>query len=163
MSAFYLLRVKSLGRLTRRDVAPLNVAFVSGFIVHVFAKQQGIQVPFDMSGAETAFLLLILAPLLEELVFRGALQTALVNLLPVKGGVVVLSGALFALSHGIAITYVPEPYYDFVYYQTFYTFALGMFCARAKETSGGLLSAINVHFGFNLGFYIASVFGFNYL
>src|SRR5262245_14135195 len=67
------------------DIKPNLMPFVwslaGGFSVFKIAGLSGITIPFDLSSSETIFLLLILAPILEELIFRMALWQPLEHVL----------------------------------------------------------------------------------
>ena len=92
----------------------------------------------------------------EELVFRLALWEPLKALLPSKNFVLVTSALLFSVGHLIALWAVPAEYKAFVLVQTFYVILLGLGAGYRKLKTESVLSAILVHFGFNLGFYLVS-------
>lgn len=78
----------------------------------------------------------ILAPILEELVFRGLVFTRLRRVMPFFPAAL-LSSALFGIMHGTLIWFL-------------YTFLLAMLMAWTLEKTGTLLTPMLVHFGFNL-------------
>lgn len=101
-----------------------------------FVGQAGI--PFDGSGdiAMGVIVTVILAPVGEELVYRGALLSGLKKGYPVWAAVA-LSGLAFSFMH-----MNPE--------QTVYQFLLGCTCALLTLCSGSLVPAVVVHAGSNL-------------
>lgn len=100
---------------------------------------------------------LVLAPIIEELIFRSAFfivfKRAKLNL-KLQG---VINSLLFSLSHLPAIWILPDEFKSFVIFQLFYTFILGWICFKARQTSKGIFEPIIVHFVFNLIFYISVI------
>ena len=131
-------------------------ALIGGFLIHQLATRSGIVIPFNLSSPETIFLLLILAPILEEFIFRMALWEPLSVLFKSKSNVLILTSVLFSLGHFMAFFVVPYEYRVFVLYQTLYVILLGLACGWRRWVTGSVLSAIFLHFGFNLGFLIAA-------
>lgn len=129
---------------------------IGGFSVYKSATISGIPIPFDLHGTETIFLLLILAPILEELVFRLALWENLKEIFKNNGVVLVLSALLFSFGHFIAYWSVPEDFQAFVQFQSFYVLLLGLGAGWARLNAGSFTGAIIIHFGFNFGFFLAS-------
>lgn len=79
--------------------------------------------------------IVLIAPMVEELVFRGILFTSLSKALnPVLSAVV--TALLFAIAHGNLV-------------QGSYAFVLGLLLALVRHQSGSLWSAIALHFAFN--------------
>jgi len=102
--------------------------------------------------------ILILAPIIEELVFRGAIYELFKNAgIPIWVNNLVNS-ILFSLSHIAALYALPEEFHAFIYFQLKYTFVLGHLCAKSRERTHGVLEPIILHFAFNLVFYLAVVF-----
>ena len=80
-----------------------------------------------------------LAPLFEELLYRGLLQTALVSVLPRRRWVVVLvASAMFALVHAMVPWHALPG-----------LFVLGVVLGWLYERTGSLWPPIGVHAGFN--------------
>ncbi len=79
--------------------------------------------------------ILIEAPLLEELLFRGVLFGGLTKIMPVWGAML-LSGFLFAFIHVNAVTFIP-------------LWFLGVAFAWLYVRTGTLLAPMAVHFTFN--------------
>jgi membrane protease YdiL (CAAX protease family) len=108
----------------------------------------------DIKSKETAFFLLAVAPILEELVFRFTLFAAIKRATDETKAWIITS-LLFSYSHLHAIWFVPTEYSKFLIYQTAYTLPLGLVCGFMVRKRGSLIAAILVHAAFNLGFYFA--------
>jgi membrane protease YdiL (CAAX protease family) len=104
---------------------------------------------------ENPFLqLVIIAPLLEELIFRGALggyQLKFFNDFRFNWAI---NGLVFSFSHLLGYWVVPEEYQTFIWVQVFYTFLLGALCYRSLEKTRNVLFPIGIHLVFNLMFYL---------
>lgn len=142
----------------RDDGTALLAAFSSGALICHAASWVHVPIPFDLSSLFTIFLLLVLAPVLEEAIFRMALWQAFSYLWKSNWLTVFVTTVLFAAGHFAAYWFVPEQFKGFVLYQTFYVFALGAFAGWRRLRSNVVFSAVWVHFGFNLGFFVASRF-----
>lgn len=130
---------------------------VAGFCIFKLALITGIPIPFDLSGTETIVLLLIVAPILEEALFRFFLWQPILFLTKRPPVVWILTSALFSYSHLHAIWFVPNEIHNFIIYQTAYTLLLGLACGYFVYRYSSLTGAILVHFSFNFGFYLASL------
>lgn len=80
----------------------------------------------------------VVAPVAEELFFRGLLQTTLVSVLRSRVLAVVVTAALFGLVHWAQFYTIPA------------LFVLGLLLGYAYEKTGSLLPAILIHSLFNL-------------
>lgn len=90
----------------------------------------GLRPPDIASAAGLFLMLVIIAPLFEEFIFRGAIQTALE---PYGNGVAILvSGISFGLFHGN-------------FSQVFYTTVLGIALAYIRYATGSLVPTIIIH------------------
>ena len=117
----------------------------------------GLTTPFRFVE-ELPLQVLVLAPILEECVFRFALFEPLRRVIRKKIIMFCTNAALFSLSHAYALRVLPDSFHPFIYFQLSYTFLLGWVCAKAKDISGSLVEPILLHFIFNLMFYLAVVF-----
>jgi membrane protease YdiL (CAAX protease family) len=99
--------------------------------------------------------LLLLAPILEELVFRQTFQRILISNMGGKRVTSMLVAAIFAFSHLVGLTVLPVNYVPFIGFQVFYTFVLGVICGQALLRFHSVFAPIFMHFIFNLAFYIA--------
>jgi len=113
-----------------------------------------IETPFRLVQ-DLEWHLVILAPILEELVFRQTFQRLLVHSVGGKRVTSMLVAAIFAFSHLIALKVLPAEYIPFIGFQVFYTFILGLLCGQALLRFGSILVPIAMHFVFNLMFYLA--------
>jgi membrane protease YdiL (CAAX protease family) len=155
--AYFYFRTKiSLWSFGRGDALALLASSCAGAAVYLAASPLGAAIPFDLSSVQTVFLLLAVGPVLEELIFRMALWEAFAAFLKAPAAVLVATTLLFAAGHLAAYWFVPEQFKSFVLYQTFYVLVLGFAAGWRKWKSGAVSSAVFVHFGFNLGFLIAS-------
>lgn len=134
-----------------RIVLVLGVALLCITILHL---SEMLKSPFKF--LENQFIqMLILAPIIEELVFRGAIYE-LFKVAKVKIWVNnLINSILFALSHAYALTVLPDEFHPFIFFQLKYTFVLGHLCAKSRERTYGILEPILLHFIFNLVFYVA--------
>lgn len=122
------------------------------------AKYSQMTIPFSLDSLTGFFLILIVAPLLEEGLFRWMLWRGLESLGLKKKTLLVANAFLFSLGHGVAFFFVPEEFKSFILFQSFYTFLLGLACGLALLNRKSLILAILLHFGFNLGFTFGVLF-----
>lgn len=141
---------------SKTDVVGMVVAFLFSFMIYKIADWFQIQIPFDLQSQETVFLLLLLAPVLEEAIFRMALWQAFVSFISNSWLVIFLTTIFFGLGHFNAYWFVPEEYKSFVIYQTSYVMLLGFGVGWVRYRSQAIISPIFVHFCFNLGFYLGA-------
>jgi len=124
----------------------LSILESAGMIEEI--KPQELITVFALGGNPMAIAILaasavLLAPLVEELIFRGCLYRFLksqTTILPAQ----ILSGTLFALMHPYLVSFVP-------------LVILGVLLARLYESSGNILTAIFFHAFFN-GFSLLILF-----
>lgn len=137
-----------------RIIATIGVATFSLFIANLFI----LSAPFKY--IELLFLqILILAPLIEEFLFRYAIFGALEKYFHNKNYLLLCNALLFSLSHAPAIYILPKEFHGFIYAQLIYTFFLGWICAKARLKTGSIIEPIILHFIFNLIFYVAIIKG----
>lgn len=132
-------------------------AFLSGFGIFQLGQSSGILFPFDLSSTETLVFLLLVAPVLEELLFRGALWEAVSRFCRKQTSVLLWTSLAFGVGHLIALYRVPQEFRPFVLIQFLYVILLGLGAGWARIASGSLVAPILVHFSFNLGFFAASL------
>ncbi len=101
--------------------------------------------------------ILILAPIVEELIFRHALFGAFRNYFNNENFLLLSNAILFSISHLPAIWALPEVFHPFVYLQLFYTLILGWICAKSRLRTGSVMEPMILHFIFNLIFYVAVI------
>jgi len=142
----------------KKNLSKVNVLLISillplGWLIHYLARARGIIIPFDFNSSETILFLLLVGPVLEELVFRGAMWRLAEMIASKPVFLILTTSLLFSYSHFQASFSVPDEYKPFIYYQTAYTFLLALSCARLRIQMG-LLAAILGHALFNLGFWL---------
>lgn len=136
--------------LFARSVAVLGAASFSLFIINLF----GLKAPFKY--VDHLFLqILILAPIIEELVFRQAFFGAFQKYFHKENHNLILNSFLFSVSHLPAIWFLPPEFKSFIFVQLIYTFLLGWMCAKSRLKSKAVYEPILLHFLFNLVFYLA--------
>jgi membrane protease YdiL (CAAX protease family) len=123
-----------------------------GFLAFKFMGVLSISLPLDLSGAETLLFLLIIAPILEELIFRFFAWQPLSAFN--KSAAYIITSLLFSYSHFHSYWFVPAEFHNFIFYQTIYTFSLALACGYSLFKYNSLAGAILLHFMFNLGFYL---------
>lgn len=134
---------------------PFIFLFVGGWAIYELAIYANLTIPFDLQGGETIFLLLILAPVLEELLFRFALWEPAKDLWKKDSTVLIATTAFFSFGHLTALWTVPVEYRSFVLYQTLYVVVLGLACGWVRLAANSLAAPMLLHFAFNLGFFLA--------
>jgi len=142
--------------IKRLDLKLTALSLVSGLAVYKAAYALEIPIAFQMQALETIVFLLVVAPILEELIFRFVLWQPIARFTKSPVAALVATALLFSYAHLHAIWFVPPEFHAFVYYQTTYTLFLGLLCGFSLYKSNSLLSSMVLHFSFNLGFYLAT-------
>lgn len=107
-----------------------------------------------------ALQIIILAPIIEELVYRHGLYEVFNRLELKKNFQFGIGSALFSIGHAPALFYLPAEFHGFIYFQLVYTFFLGWVCLKARERTNSLFEPIILHFIFNYCFYLAVKYQF---
>jgi membrane protease YdiL (CAAX protease family) len=147
-------QLKALFRLPKAAFVWGPIGILSGFLVFKWSGWINLVVPFDLSNRELQFFLLIVAPTLEELIFRFFCWQPVARLN--RGLAFVTTSVLFSYSHLHSYWFVPVEYHGFVFFQSAYTLYLGLACGFMVWKHNSLLGAILIHFAFNLGFFLGS-------
>lgn len=157
--AVILLGRKTLATLSlEKSVAYGSIiSVVAGFGIFKCAGALGIQIPFDLKGTETIFFLLVVAPILEEAIFRFMLWQPIQIITKRPMAALIFTSIAFSYSHLHAIWSVPPEIHNFIIYQTAYTLVLALACGFYVYRYSSLTSAMLIHFGFNFGFYLSSL------
>jgi membrane protease YdiL (CAAX protease family) len=112
-------------------------------------------IPFSLRDPETVWFLLVAGPVLEELIFRGALwklfEVVTGSALPAY----LFTAVLFSYSEFHLIHQVKPEYADFVRYQASFCLGLGLFCGGMRMKYGWR-AALITHAIFNFGFWLGS-------
>jgi len=148
-------KVKEMFTLSQSLYYYSAAALACGYLVFKGAGSLQIGLPFDLSSKELLFFLLIVAPILEELIFRFFCWQPLAKIN--KSLALLTTSLLFSYSHFHSFWFVPTEYQGFIYYQTAYTLILGLACGYAIWRYNSLLGAILIHFAFNFGFLLGSI------
>lgn len=133
------------------------ISLGAGFGVFKAASILNLSLPFDFKGPETLLFLLVVAPILEEAIFRFLVWHPLQYISQRPLVTLIITSLIFSYSHLHAIWFVPPEIHKFILYQTLYTFLLGLACGYYIYRYSALGSAVLIHFAFNLGFYLASI------
>lgn len=137
-----------------RAIAVIGAGIFSLFIVNLF----GFKAPFKY--IDHLFVqILILAPIVEELVFRHAFFGAFDRVFHNKNYNILLNSILFSLSHLPGVWFLPVEFRSFIYIQLVYTFLIGWICAKSRMKSRAVYEPIILHFIFNFIFYMAVMKG----
>src|SRR5690606_13254614 len=99
--------------------------------------------------------LLILAPIIEELVYRYVFVACQHRFGFGYRGVALTNSFLFAGAHLLAIPTVPSEFYPFLIFQGIYTFILSLALIKSLHVQKTVLAPILLHFIFNGVFYLA--------
>jgi membrane protease YdiL (CAAX protease family) len=142
-------QIENIKRIPGKLVAILGLAALSIFLNNLFA----FQAPFRFVD-QLAIQLLVMAPLVEELVFRFGFFHIFEKVGFTQKWQLNINSLLFSISHLPAMWVVPVEFRTFIGYQMVYTFALGWVCTKAMIRHKSLLVPIIMHFLFNLLFYI---------
>ena len=141
-------------RLAWQGAVSLVVATgVTGVLVALVSDLRGIQVPFQVEDSMTRIQLLAVAPVLEELLFRGLSSRAFEKLGASPRLAAVAVTVMFSLAHLEAYGRVDPAGQAFVIYQTLYVILLSAACGFLRIRSGRVTLPVVAHFLFNLGFY----------
>ncbi len=125
------------------SVICIGMIYIAGFVT-----------PFKfISGYE--YKLIIFAPIIEELLFRGAFHRVYRSLTQNRTHIVFFSGLIFSVSHAYSLLHTPDMYRPFLIFQVAYTFILGALLGFLYEKYKNILLPIFIHFIFNLIFLLA--------
>ena len=122
----------------------LMLLAIFGFGIRALCGTLSLNVPFDLNSTETLLFLLLLGPIIEEVLFRGALAGLIKSLKAPDNVQLAITSLAFAYAHFIAYYDSPSNYHPFILYQTAYTFILGLTCGYVALRRG-LLYAILGH------------------
>ena len=140
-----------------RDLLEYGRMLVLGLLAFIIVKFTGwmeYKMPFAFVS-KLELKVLVLAPILEELVFRKAFFWPLIKKNWDKRVILVLTSTLFSLSHLGAYFILPEAYKGFILLQVGYTFLLGIVIGHSFLRHQSILWCILHHFIFNLVFYLS--------
>ena len=126
--------------------ALLAISFISSQVLSGYPKQESVQKLAETQSLNEVFNIacyaLVVAPVLEEFLFRGILFRAMKRPFGV-GPALIISGILFGFVHQNVLSFVPLTF-------------LGIILALSYERTGDLRTCILIHAGFN-GFMVLSI------
>ena len=129
----------ALIRLLRAWPALLAISFISSQVLSGYPKQESVQKLAEMQSLIEVFNIacyaLVVAPVLEEFLFRGILFRAMKGSFGV-GPAVVISSILFGLVHQNVLSFAPLTF-------------LGIILSLSYERTGDLRTCIFIHAFFN--------------
>jgi len=131
-------------------------ALAAGFAIYEGSGLLGYGMPFALKDPETVLILLLVGPVVEEWVFRGALWKLFEEITGSVWPAFLFTSVIFSYAHYHVISTVDPQFASFVRYQAIYTLGLGLFCGGMRLQLGwraGLLT----HVSFNFGFWLASL------
>jgi hypothetical protein len=151
-----LFLYKSEFKIEKSSPQKLSLYFVIilslGALTRYFAPSP---VPIRIQSLSIIFQLLLIAPILEESLFRWTHWILLEKLFKSKKLIIFITSFLFSTAHLLSIQAVPSEFRNFIFYQGAYTFILALALGYIRSQSF-ILSCIALHFAFNLGFGISS-------
>lgn len=150
-------KFKNLIHINYKIVKISLVSFFMGVGIYLFALQLGVLIPFNFRDRESLLFLLIIAPVLEELIFRFFIWSAIYTIKKDLLIALYSTSIIFSYSHFHSIWFVPNEYRGFIFFQSCYTLILGFACGYSLWRYNSLLGSILIHFVFNLGFYLGFV------
>jgi membrane protease YdiL (CAAX protease family) len=139
-------------RLERSLAYHALAALGVGVLIAVVGVQFGWGAPFDFHSPLLWVQLVLVAPVLEEALFRLLAWEVLSEFLKNTKLVLVVVSLGFALSHFAAYFYVPDVFKGFVIYQSVYTFFLALHWGWARMRYRSWLVGVGLHFCVNLAF-----------
>lgn len=129
------------------------LAVVWFFSAQSLMQEFGIQNPFDVHQPLIIFLLLIVAPFIEEYLYRQAFYRWLerrIGLPPLY--VIGLTSILFSIAHLPGYWILPSDQQSFALAQMGYTFVLGLILGSVRHMTQSVVAAMGVHLLFNATF-----------
>lgn len=141
-------------KLTKQHVTLVLALLGVGYLLATLTRPLSINIPFQLDTTASLIELLLVAPLLEELLFRGVFWGSLRSLTSNTLMISTVITFLFALSHFEAFSRVSQDIRPFIIYQTSYVALLSVACNFLRSSSKSLTTPMMGHFTFNLGFFL---------
>jgi membrane protease YdiL (CAAX protease family) len=143
----------------------IAIMALSGFVIAGVARLTSLPIPWDLTDPTLITLALVVAPILEELLFRGALWKSMLEIedrIPYfknRAGVLpaIATSILFSLAHFEIYFHAPAEIHPFILYQTGYTLLMGLALAHILRQERSLFLLMSLHFAFNLGFVLGAI------
>ena len=134
----------------------LFFAFASGFAVYEGSGVLGLSMPFALKDPETVLILLVVGPILEEWIFRGALWKLIEVITGSPWPAYLTTAVLFSYGYYYVITAIDPQFSGYVRYQAIYSLGLGLLCGGMRLRQGWR-AAVFTHLSFNFGFWLGSL------
>lgn len=131
--------------------------FAFGWITSQVMGQLGLHFPLNFRDLEIAIIAFLIAPVLEELLFRFVLWESFRKFAVPARGVIVLTAVGFSFSHFLSYFQLTDIFRQVILFQTAYTFVLGIFLGLVRSRTGSVVSSMGMHLLFNLGFAATSL------
>jgi len=146
--------------LKKNEIKSISLNFILflffGAFVALVGKSQGLFFPSDLQDSFLVLQLLVIAPFLEEAIYRIMFWNSLEKSYHKEGVTLILSAVLFSFSHLYAI-FVISSYHSFIIYQSIYTLILGLLLGQIRRTKKRYIFLVLLHFSFNLGYWLTSI------
>lgn len=133
MSGQYIPLIVLLGFVLATSIS-FGLNLLPESVLEAYAEQSSAA--FGSSGVIMVLSNMIVAPFVEEIIFRGLILSRLRKALPVTWAVI-LSSLIFGVAHGQIVWMA-------------YAFILGLFCAILTVKTGSLAAGILLHAVFNV-------------
>jgi hypothetical protein len=134
----------------------LFFAFAAGFSVVEACEVLHYAIPVSFKDPETVLWLLVLSPVLEEWVFRGALWKLFERITGSPWPAFLLTAIASSYSHYAAISSLDPKYAPFLRFQAIFILGLGLICGGLRLQFGWFAAAI-AHVVFNFGFWLGAI------
>jgi hypothetical protein len=131
-------------------------AFAAGFAVVEACGVLGDAIPVSFKDPETVLWLLILTPILEEWVFRGALWKLFEKITGSPWPAFLMTAIISSYSHYSAISSLAPKYAPFLRFEAIFVLGLGLICGGLR-LQFGWVAALIAHLAFNFGFWLAAI------
>jgi membrane protease YdiL (CAAX protease family) len=132
-------------------------AFLFGVFTFAVAQLANFKIPLNFKSFETIVFLVLIGPVIEEFVMRGAFWQLLKLMKLNYKAIIALTAIFFSLSHLYSILFVDMYFYPFIIYQTVYTLILGLWWGYQRHKTLMISDVIYLHIFFNLGFYLSAM------
>ena len=127
-------------------------AFIFGILIVALSKFFNLTIPFTINSSETIFFLLVVAPILEEFLYRFSIWHLLNNFSSKIIFILISTASLFAYAHFHPYSTSPSIFKSFIVFQTIYAVIIGFWFGYIYHKTKSLSYIILLHFLLNLGF-----------
>jgi membrane protease YdiL (CAAX protease family) len=151
---FNFSKIQSRFRIDRKYIFHILITITLGFSVAKLSQTLNLPSPFDFQDYLFWLQLVVIAPFLEEALFRLLLWDAIKKFCKSTNVliIIIIISILFSLSHFAAYQYVPKEFHNFILFQSAYTFILGIYWGFVRRNYNSWLASVALHVLFNLCF-----------